>query len=150
MATDPAVAARDELLALLVSELTDRVQRGEPVDLEIECRRHPELAKDLRELWGVIMMAKAAGSSSASPAITQPRTNEFPSDSFLLPARFGDYELRQELGRGGMGVVYRASQSSLGREVAVKMILRGQLASQADRQRFEAEAQAAAKLDHPG
>src|SRR6266481_4273622 len=150
MAIDPIVATRDARLALLVSELTDRVQRGEPVDLDSVCRLHPELAKDLRELWGVIVMAKAAGSSSASPAPTQPRTNDFPSDSFQLPARFGDYELSQELGRGGMGVVYRASQASLGREVAVKMILRGQLASQADRQRFEAEAQAAAKLDHPG
>jgi len=63
MATEPTVARSDERLALLVSELTDRVQRGEPVDLESECRRHPELAKDLRELWGVIMMAKEAGSS---------------------------------------------------------------------------------------
>jgi eukaryotic-like serine/threonine-protein kinase len=149
-ALQPTAAEHDENLALLVSKLADRVQRGEPVDLEAECRKHPELAKDLRELWGVIVVARAAGSNSALGQPTQPRTNDFPSDSFQLPARFGDYELRQELGRGGMGVVYRASQSSLGREVAVKMILRGQLASQADRQRFEAEAQAAAKLDHPG
>src|SRR4029079_15704918 len=98
MAIDPTVAQRDEQLAVLVAELTDRVQRGEPVDLEVECGRHPRFAKDLRELWGIIMMAKAAGSSSASPVATQPRANEFPTDSFQLPARFGDYELRQELG----------------------------------------------------
>lgn len=140
---------REEQLALLVSKLTDRVQRGEAVDLEVECRQYPELASDLRELWGVIVVARAAGSSSAL-APTQPRASELPSDSFQLPARFGDYELRQELGRGGMGVVYRAWQGSLSREVAVKMILRGQLATQLDRERFEAEAQAAAKLDHPG
>src|SRR5262245_46082873 len=150
---DPPQSAKESTelrLAALVSELTDRVQRGEAVDLEGECRLHPELASDLRQLWGVIVVARAAGSNSALLSPAQPRTNEFPSDSFQLPARFGDYELREELGRGGMGVVYRASQTSLGREVAVKMILRGQLASQADRQRFEAEAQAAAKLDHPG
>src|SRR5438552_9359595 len=143
-------ADHEERLALVVSELTDRAQRGEQILLEDECRRHPDLAGELRELWGVIVVARAAGSNSALVAPTLPRVNEFPSDSFQLPARFGDYELRQELGRGGMGVVYRASQSSLAREVAVKMILRGQLASQADRERFEAEAQAAAKLDHPG
>jgi serine/threonine-protein kinase len=150
MAIDPPVAQHEEQLAMLVSDLTDRVQRGEVIDLEAECRRHPALAKELRELWGVIVVARAAGSNSAMLSPTQSRPNDFPSDSFQLPARFGDYELRQELGRGGMGVVYRASQASLGREVAVKMILRGQLASQADRQRFEAEAQAAARLDHPG
>jgi eukaryotic-like serine/threonine-protein kinase len=148
--TSQPAADHDQQLALLVSDLTDRVQRGEAIDLESECRAHPHLAKDLRELWGVIVVARAAGSHSALAAPTQPRASDFPSDSFQLPARFGDYELRQELGRGGMGVVYRASQASLGREVAVKMILRGQFASEADRNRFEAEAQAAAKLDHPG
>ncbi len=66
-----------------------------------------------------------------------------------LPCRFGDYILERVLGRGGMGVVYLARQTQLDRQVAIKMIRSGCLASEDEVARFYAEARSAARLDHP-
>lgn len=145
-AHDDTTTDHDERLAMLLADLTDAVQRGDAVDLDDVCGEHPDLAQHLRELWGAVMVADAAGSQCRDGI-----PDEEPLSSILeLPCRFGDYELLEELGRGGMGIVYRARQIGLDREVAVKMTLRGELASAADRKRFRAEAEAAARLDHSG
>src|SRR5207302_1020655 len=113
-------ALHDEQLAGLLDQLTDRQRRGEFVDVESLARQHPEIAGELRRLWAAVQVAGAFGRLS-SPSLP-PAKPATPAAASALPRRFGDYELLEEIGRGGMGVVYKARQVSLDRLVALKML----------------------------
>ncbi len=156
----PLQTDRDELLAAVIEQLTAEARDGRTPDIDRAAGDHPELASELRELWAVAQVAQLVRSPGASKPtvslseqihITPNATGEITIQDGLaaMPREFGDFELLQVLGRGGMGVVYKARQKSLDRIVALKMVREAHLATDDERARFRTEAEAAARLKHP-
>ena len=137
-ADNPALAdALDSYLAEL--------QAGRRPDRVSFLARHPELAAMLDCLDALDELApRNPGDANSHPA-AEPVSQA----GSLGHQHFDRYELLEEIGRGGMGVVYKARQNGLDRTVALKIILAGQLASPEVVRRFLAESRAAARLQHP-
>jgi serine/threonine protein kinase len=143
--------ARDERLAALFEEVSQQIHQGQRPDFDAISSRHPDLVDELRQLLAVANLVEEVRRSSTGSSVAHAGPVYSPSlpAPASLPRTFGDYELQEELGRGGMGVVYKAWDKSLQRHVALKMVLRGEHASAADLSRFRGEARSAAGLSHP-
>lgn len=139
----------DEQILEILDRLTAKVQVGEPVDLASVIADHPDMADEIRSLWATIAVAEQFGLPPLEDDPEESLAQDTEAAETFAGKRIGDYELIEEIGRGGMGVVYRARQVGLDRMVAVKMLLNGALATGTNLSRFRAEAQAAARLDHP-
>jgi WD40 repeat protein len=130
----------EELEDIILAYLT-AVDAGRAPDRQAFLDRHPRHASELAAFFAD---QDETVSEVAPLRKAEPARAAVPKDPSL-----GDYELLEEIGRGGMGVVFKAHQVSLNRPVAVKMILAGHLASPTERQRFQAEAEMGAHLNHP-
>ena len=117
--------------------------------LEDLCASHPDLQQELRARWRQISrVVSEVDLMFPSPLETGATPLPFPQESTALP-RIPGYEVETVLGRGGMGVVFRALHLRLNRVVALKMMLAGAYAGPQERERFEQESVAAAGLRHP-
>jgi serine/threonine protein kinase/WD40 repeat protein len=151
MTSDTRPPAENQELDDILASYLQAVDAGQNPDREELLKQHPELANSLRTFFADHdRMKQAAAPPQHTEAITLAPGEVKPANGSLGTVRyFGDYQLEDEIARGGMGVVYKARQVSLNRIVALKMILAGQLASPQDVERFHTEAEAAANLDHP-
>jgi eukaryotic-like serine/threonine-protein kinase len=111
-----------------------------PLSPEHLLGQYPEVCSQLERFF--------ADEDRLGPLLAPLRSSARPKAA-VYPREFGRYELLEEIGRGGMGVVYKARQRELGRLVALKTIRVGGLASKSELRRFQNEAESIGRLDHP-
>src|SRR5262245_35660949 len=122
-----------DLIDQLADEFTARFRKGERPALQEYIDRYPHLADDIRELLPAMVEIEQVKEEGApvEQATPAPKLNQF-----------GDFHVLREIGRGGMGVVYEAEQVSLGRRVALKVLLGKTLVDGKHKRRFDREAKA--------
>jgi serine/threonine protein kinase/WD40 repeat protein len=141
--------SRSAVVLELAEEFLERYRKGERPALKDYIDKNPELAGEIREVFPAMAMMEniAISDDSASDEATDATSAVAPSGTHV-PEQLGDYRIIREIGHGGMGVVYEAEQVSLGRHVALKILPGHLVHDRKQRQRFEREARAAAKLHH--
>ncbi len=145
----------EQQLDAIIAGYYRSIEAGDRIDQKEFISKHPELEKDLNEFFADLGMFQHSGrSGSEDPALDPTNIDTAPQRQNLATGAvvryFGAHEILEELGSGGMGVVYKARHVRLRKLVALKMIRAGEFASDVEVKMFQAEARAAAKLDHPG
>jgi serine/threonine-protein kinase len=146
-------AADDEVFQELLAGLLEVAERRETIDREQLCREYPQYADSICEfldnnnLFDDAMAAfREPGAGPAVDSAFEPTLDsqaEVHTKKFAIGDHLqyiGEYEVLDEIARGGMGIVFKARQNELRRTVALKMILAGRLASESDVDRFHREA----------
>ncbi len=156
---------REQRLGKIVFSYLQAAECGDPPDRDLFLAENPEFATELKDFLAdrqevddllASLKETARFLSAPTPLMTgsaraQPRLAAYPqaAEPYQHPRVFGEYRLIEMIGRGGMGVVFKARQLRPNRIVAIKMIMAGDLATPEDVGRFRSEAEAAGILDHP-
>ena len=131
----------DRRLASVLDDYLQKLEQGNPPDRQSLLDRHPDIAEDLESCFASLDFIGVAGIEAVgSRELVSPDTR---------PKRLGSFSIKCEIGRGGMGVVYEAEDTELGRQVAVKVLPFAAMLDAQRLKRFHLEAQAAASLTHP-
>jgi serine/threonine-protein kinase len=157
MNAEQDASSREARVGDVIADYLLAVREGRAPDRTEILSRHRDLAADLEEFFAnhdrlqqAAQPMRVAGPGGAVEPSPQSRTGPgATTETMVLPVALPDHDILEELGRGGMGVVYKARQKGLGRLVAVKMMSGGCLLSGADLRRFHTEIAVVARLDHP-
>lgn len=164
-----ASSSREDRVNEAIAAYIEAAEKGQALDQAAFLAGHPDISDELKSFlqnqaqFDLHLLAAATDQpnqtenrhcASSDPTPVNAPTHTFQRRGVPSPRDviryFGDYELLDEIARGGMGIVFKARQVKLNRIVAVKMILAGSFAGPEDIERFHTEAEAAAQLDHPG
>jgi serine/threonine-protein kinase len=153
--------SRDERIQEILLDYLESSERGHALDSAEVLARHPEFAPDLKDFLEahqhiedltapVRQLSQIVDRSTRTGRAASATVSDFIVRTVAprAPRHVGRYEILAEIGRGGMGIVYKARQPGLNRAVALKLILAGDHAGPDARTRFRAEAEAVARLQH--
>jgi serine/threonine protein kinase/tetratricopeptide (TPR) repeat protein len=132
-----------EPIGQIADEFVDAIRQGQPPSVEEFARRYPEHAEQIREMLPALVLMEKAKATTGPKGATV-------IEMSTPPGSPPGYELLDEIGRGGMGVVYRARDAALDRDVAVKLLSDRYPADSPATQRFLSEARISGQLQHPG